>query len=243
MKLVIIRHGDPDYSIDSLTPTGWREAHLLAERISKWDVKAFYCSPLGRARDTAKPTLEKMGREVEVLDWLREFPPHINRSIEYKNETCCWDWLPQDWTGNDQFYGKKSWLEVPVYAESDVPREYKKVTDGLDALLERHGYKRENNYYRVLNANTDTVVLFCHFGLESVLLSHLVGVSPMVLWHGFCAAPSSVTTIYTEERRKGIASFRIASFGDTSHLYVAGEKPSFSARFCETYDNFDERHD
>ena len=28
MKLIIIRHGDPDYSIDSLTEKGWREAEL-----------------------------------------------------------------------------------------------------------------------------------------------------------------------------------------------------------------------
>ena len=244
MKLVIIRHGDPDYSIDSLTPTGWKEARLLAERVSKWDVKAFYTSPLGRARDTAKPTLEKMGREATVLPWLREFPPHINRGGgNYKGEDCCWDWLPQDWTSNDQFYDKKAWLDVPVYAVSDVPNEYKKVTDGLDELLEAHGYKRENNYYRVLNASSDTVVLFCHFGLECVLLSHLLGVSPMVMWHGFCAAPSSVTTLYTEERREGVASFRAASFGDISHLYVANREPSFSGRFCERFDNQDERHD
>ena len=25
MKLVIVRHGDPDYSIDSLTEKGWKE--------------------------------------------------------------------------------------------------------------------------------------------------------------------------------------------------------------------------
>ncbi len=242
MKLIIIRHGDPDYSIDSLTPTGWKEAHLLAERVSKWDVKEFYCSPLGRARDTAKPTLEKMGREATILDWLREFPPCLTPVEGYEKRQCCWDWVPQDWTKIEQYYDKKAWLEVPIYAESSVPEEYKKVTDGLDALLESHGYKRENNYYRVTNSNTDTVVLLCHFGLECVLLSHLIGASPMVLWHGFCAAPSSVTTIYTEERREGIASFRIAAFGDTSHLYVAGDSPSFSGRFCETYDNFDQRH-
>ena len=35
MKIVIIRHGDPDYEKDSLTEKGWREAKLLAERISK----------------------------------------------------------------------------------------------------------------------------------------------------------------------------------------------------------------
>ena len=94
MKLIIIRHGDPDYSIDSLTPTGWREAELLADRISKLDVKAFYVSPLGRARDTASLTLKKMGRQAEVLPWLREFSPSIIHP--WSDEVnCVWDWLPQ----------------------------------------------------------------------------------------------------------------------------------------------------
>lgn len=79
--------------------------------------------------------------------------------------------------------------------------------------------------------------------MECVLLSHQLGISPMILWHGFCAAPSSVTTVATEERRKGIAAFRMLSFGDTSHLYAAGRQPSFAARFCETYDNMEQRHD
>jgi len=82
MKLLIIRHGDPDYSIDSLTPTGWEEARLLAERIAKLDVKKFYLSPLGRAQDTAKVTLEKMGREGETLPWLREFAARIMKDGE-----------------------------------------------------------------------------------------------------------------------------------------------------------------
>ena len=242
MKLVIIRHGDPDYSIDSLTETGWKEAALLAERVSKWDVKAFYVSPLGRARDTLQPTLEKMGREATVLDWLREFPPQIQRA-GYTKKDCCWDWLPEDWAHVEEFYDKGKWIEHPVYAQSDVPAEYGKVINGLDTLLESYGYCREGNCYRVLEANTDTVVLVCHFGLGCVLLSHLLNLSPMVLWHGFCAAPTSVTILNTEERRRGIASFRAACFGDTSHLYAAGELPSFAARFCETYDNFDQRHD
>mgnify|MGYP001749888343 CR=1 FL=1 len=64
MKLIIIRHGDPDYEHDTLTPKGVREAKLLSERISKLDVKAFYCSPLGRAQDTASYTLDKMNRSA-----------------------------------------------------------------------------------------------------------------------------------------------------------------------------------
>ena len=38
MKLIIIRHGDPDYEHDSLTQKGVREAQLLSDRISQLDV-------------------------------------------------------------------------------------------------------------------------------------------------------------------------------------------------------------
>ena len=242
MRLIIIRHGDPDYSIDSLTPKGMKEAELLSERIAKTEVTAFYCSPLGRARDTAKPTLERLGREATVLDWLREFPV----SIEYPEagvSGCSWDWLPHFWTSESDFYDRKKWMDVPIFKEANMREAYQKVTDGLDALLASHGYQRENGYYRALRPNEDTVVLFCHFGLECVLLSHLLGVSPMILWHGTAAAPTSVTTLNTEERRRGFAYFRMSAFGDISHLYAAGENPSFACRFCETYDNIDQRHD
>ncbi len=127
--------------------------------------------------------------------------------------------------------------------EGAVKEEYQWVTNQLDLLLQHHGYQRDGYFYQVINGNNDTIVLFCHFGLECVLLSHLLNVSPMVLWHGMCAAPSSVTTVVTEERRKGIASFRLLQFGDISHLYFHGEEPSFAARFCECYDNQWERHD
>ena len=53
MKLLIVRHGYPDYTIDSLTPKGWKEVDYLSEKLAKLDVKAFYVSPLGRARNTA----------------------------------------------------------------------------------------------------------------------------------------------------------------------------------------------
>ena len=59
MRLIIVRHGDPDYSIDSLTEKGWKEVEYLSEKLSKFDVKEFYVSPLGRAKDTASLTLEK----------------------------------------------------------------------------------------------------------------------------------------------------------------------------------------
>lgn len=247
MKILIVRHGDPDYSIDSLTEKGWREAELLSERLCKLDIKAFYVSPLGRARDTASFTLQKLNRTATEMLWMREFDGKIMRP-DAQGEIIVWDWLPEDWTGVSDYYDKDKWCQTKIMEQGrsehgNIRQEYQWVTGELDRLLEKHGYIREKGYYRVRNANNDTIVLFCHFGLECVLLSHLLGVSPMILWHGFCAAPTSVTTVYTEERRKGIASFRVSSFGDISHLYVADEEPAFSARFCECFDHEEERHD
>ena len=42
MKLLFIRHGDPDYTIDSLTEKGWKEAEFLSEKIAALDVRDFY---------------------------------------------------------------------------------------------------------------------------------------------------------------------------------------------------------
>ena len=75
-----------------------------------------------------------------------------------------------------------------------------------------------------------------------VLLSHLFGVSPFILWHSLCMAPSSVTEVWTEEREEGKVSFRASRVGDLSHLDAAGVEPSFSARFCSCYKHTDERH-
>ena len=72
---------------------------------------------------------------------------------------------------------------------------------------------------------------------------HLLNLSPFIMWHAMMAAPTSVTTIATEERREGIAQFRMLSFGDCSHLLNAGVEPSFSGRFRECYMNDYERKD
>lgn len=238
MKLIIVRHAEPDYSIDSLTEKGWREAQLLSERLSKLDVAAFYCSPLGRAKDTASFTLEKMNRSAKTLSWLREFPAKVKINGETKG---AWDRLPDEWTDNVDFYIPDKWLKTPIMQSGNVERKYKQVCRGVDKLLAKHGYVHDGNVFKVENSNHDTVVLFCHFGVECVILSHIFGCSPMVLWHNFVALPSSVTTLITEERKQGTAVFRTQQFGDISHLYTAGEEPSFAARFCECFDD-DTRH-
>lgn len=243
MRLLIVRHGEPDYSIDGLTPKGKREVELLAQKLGKMDIKQCYVSPLGRAAMTAAPTLAALGQSDTAIscEWLKEFPCKIDRPD--KKDTIAWDWVPMDWTSRPHMFDMNAWKTDPIMQAGKVGEEYDRVCGLFDEVLAKHGYVRNGLLYDVKEANNDTIAFFCHFGLETVLLSHLINVSPMILWHGTCALPSSVTSVYTEERRKGIASFRISAFGDCGHLYAGDEPESFMARFCQCYDNENERRD
>ena len=241
MEIVFIRHGDPNYELDALTEKGILEAKALIPRVEKMNADYYYVSPLGRARQTAQIAMERIDKEAKVLDWLREFPAVVKHICEPDPGPQCWDWMPSDWAKDPSFYDIDHFFDHPVMANGHVKEIYEDVLRHFDALLKKHGYAKNGKTFDVLKANHDTLCFFCHFGIECVLLSYLINVSPMILWHGFVASTSSVTIVNTEERQKGIASFRISHFGDTSHLDASGLEPSFSARFCECYSD-DTRH-
>lgn len=237
MKIMIVRHGDPDYAIDGLTEKGKREAALLSDRLIREKDAKFYCSVLGRARLTVAPTLQKLGVEAEYCDWLREFSYERITSPDGNREHLAWDLLPAWMRDFPALYLPNEWKNVPMIRDSGIPRAYDNVTASLDRLLEIHGYVREGNVYRVERSNHDTLIFVCHFGLGAVLLSHLMNCSPYSLWENTVMLPTSVTTLYTEEREAGLAAFRCTGMGDVSHLYAKGEEPAFSGRFCECFED------
>ena len=53
--------------------------------MAKWQADAFYSSPLGRAKDTAKVSLEPLGKTATELFWLREF--HVDVKDPATGET------------------------------------------------------------------------------------------------------------------------------------------------------------
>ena len=240
MKIMIRRHGDPDYGNDALTETGRREAEALSERMKNVTADECYVSPLNRAKETAAPCLEKMHMEAEELEWLREFAPVVERP---EKRGIAWDWLPQDRASMPYAYDPDRWTEYPALEEAGVRKEVDWIYTEFGRFLENHGYRKSGRVFIAERPNNSTIVLFCHFGLGCVLLSYLLDLPLFVLWHSLIAAPSSVTTVATEERRDGIAQFRMLSYGDTSHLYAEGLNPSFAGRFRECYTNDNERLD
>lgn len=240
MRVLIVRHGDPDYTNDTLTEKGRREATFLAERLKNEKIDHFYSSPLGRARLTCEYVARALGKESEIIEkeWLKEFDyPMTLPSGREQNHA--WDMLPTEWVDEPKMYDSAEWFKQPCYEAIDMESRYRFVTNGLDEVLAKHGYRREGKIYHTDKGHTETIAFFCHFGLEMTLLSHLFNTSPILLWHHFVALPTSVTTLYTEERRQGKAIFRCCGFGDMGHITQTGEKPSFAARFCEVYGNGD----
>ncbi|MDF2632959.1 MAG: Phosphoglycerate mutase, partial [Caproiciproducens sp.] len=212
MKILFVRHGDPDYEHDSLTVKGWKEAELLADRLTKLNVRDFYCSPLGRARDTAGVTLNRLHRDAAVFDWLQEFPARI-LDPENGEKKIVWDLMPSYWTNRSDLYDKDKWYLDSIMKSGNTEEIYKGVTQGIDSLLDRYGYRRDGMFYHTEGGNKDTIVVFCHLGVEFAILSHLLGIAAPVLWQGFFVAPSSVTILVTEERRKGEVYFRCKALG------------------------------
>ncbi len=235
MNLIFIRHGDPNYELDTLTEKGIREATLLSKRVSEWNVKEFYCSPLGRARKTASYSLESMSRNATIYDWLQEFDYPITDPTTSKVHIP-WDLMPEYWTNIQEYYDKDKWIHTDLYqSNKGLADAYFKVCQGLDDILLNHGYKHFQNYYKVINHSDDTIVFFCHLGVICVMLSHLLGISPVVLWHDFFLAPTSVTVLGSEERYHDGAYFRMQVMGDTSHLRFEKEPVSQSGYFTTPF--------
>lgn len=229
MRLLLIRHGDPDYERDSLTEKGRVEAELLSQRLCKMDIKAFYVSSMGRARDTISPTLEKMGREAVVCDWLREVD---------LSPFSLWRLLPSDWQYDEIQYDYNNWKSAELFRNTRIQRVSDYATENLDRMLGNYGYVREGKNYRVTKPNKDTLVLVTHFGLESILLSHLMNLPLLPIVKSMAAAPASVITLITEEREQGTALFRM-TIGETAHLYVSGQDPALAGRYREVYSETD----
>ena len=236
MRLLFIRHGDPDYASDCLNEIGRNEAKALCALRSstKMHLGTCYASPLGRAQETAAITL---GRAI----------PGARGAAAAVN---CRDILttldPSYFTEHPAYSDYEAWRGTLVALNSDLLPIYDSVISSFDELLAEHGYVREGRHYRVEQESIETLTFFCHFGITCVLLSHLWSLSPFVPLQSFCMPTSSVTEVYTEERQRGIANFRATRIGDTTHLTMAGlrtERLPHSALFTEVYSDFTQRHD
>lgn len=138
-----------------LTDLGRRQAALLADRLAAQPIVAVYASGLQRARETARPTAERFGLEVTVVEALREAGLGEAEGRTAAEVDARWG----------MGFGARWADRIPGAEPGTDVRQ--RVAVGLDELLERH--------------RAEVALCVSHAGTISHALQHLLGLS---LEHG-----------------------------------------------------------
>ena len=72
MRLIYVRHGEPDYANDCLTETGRQQAIAVSKRLQNEGISEIYTSPMGRASQTASYTSELLDIPIQTMDYMHE---------------------------------------------------------------------------------------------------------------------------------------------------------------------------
>ena len=226
MLLYIIRHGLPDYSTDSLKPCGELQAREIARRLAVHGLDAVYSSPMGRARQTAQPTCDLLGLEMQI-------EPVFSEELAWKWFTYTrpdghpdWGFRRKELTvGSDEAYASRDSFCHGFYGDDEAARAgYAQLCAASDDFIGRLGYRRTGpgNRYAALRPNDRRVALFCHQGLGLHLLSHLLHIPPHIFTSTFDISHTGLSIV--EFSGEDSVYPVCLCLSDLSHVY-AGRLP------------------
>lgn len=219
MRMIFVRHGEPDYTHDCLTETGRRQAAAVAERLAEEGITEIYSSPNGRAKETASYTAEKLGLPVTVLPYMHE--------ISWGGAD-----IPENghpWTLSDrmidregfEFY-ERNWRDHPYFKENAALMYFDAISGQIDDLILTLGYRHEGSRFLCEAGDDRTVALFSHGGSGGCVLAHLLSLPfpyvTSVMPYGF----TSVTILDFPACPGEYVHPRLALFNDMAHLKEIG---------------------
>ena len=209
MEILLIRHGDPDYARDDLTPRGVEEARQLAVGLRDVPVDEAYVSPLGRAQATCAFTAQEKHLTPVVLDWLRE------RGIK-RGPVYLWEAPGDLFLGAKVLPTQNDWFQSGG-AMPEGEAQFARVRAGFDVLLGSHGYRRERYGYRVVQPSDKRIALFCHKGVILTLLADILHWALPMVFVSLHIHPTGVTRLEMVEQ-DGVAHLKALAINDLSHL-------------------------
>lgn len=222
MKIILVRHGHPDYANDCLTPLGHEQAEKAALRLKNEGIGQIFSSPFGRAQETALHTAKLLSLDVNTLEFMRE----IRWGSSDGNAVCAdghpWDTslfaISQGFSLMDE-----SWTKQPPFCNNTVFSELQRVAEQSDEWLLSLGYKREGANYRVVGDNTErTVALFSHGGSSSALLSHLLNIPFFYLCRALCPDFTAITVLNLSDEKGSLTAPQIELANDCCHIKSSG---------------------
>lgn len=226
MLLFYVRHGDPTYDPDALTPLGERQAEAVAKRISVYGVDKIYASTSNRAMQTAKPTCEILKKDMTLLDFANEAHAWKELAVEYGGVR---SWLFHHKHFVELFTEKSirelgdAWYEHPELVKYDLKKGIDRIYNETDKLFAELGYEHDRltGRYKVLRPNNERVALFAHQGFGIAFLSCVLDIPyPMVAKH-FDMCHTGITVIEFADRG-GYAIPKVLTLSSDSHIYREG---------------------
>ncbi len=220
MLFYLIRHGDPIYNPDQLTPLGHRQAEAVAKRLALHGLDRVYVSSSNRAQQTAEPTCEVLKLKPTVLDWCNEghawhyfandnrwfFADPVYRRESLKPEHACPDWY------NAPAFAGHLFGEGVAYYEKNAFDLFREL--GFD-------YTPQENVYRVIKPAPERVALFAHQGFGMCFLSTVLRIPYPVFSSRFNFTHTGITVLEMHDEG-GFAFPEVVTLSDTSHLYAEG---------------------
>ena len=229
MLFYYIRHGDPIYDPDSLTPLGERQAESVAKRLALHGVDEIYASTSNRAILTARPTAEMLKKEIRELDFANESHAWRSFTIDAKNPDRK-TFLFHSREAKEAFRTPEcralgdAWYEHPEFsADRDRYEEgVERVRRESDAFFESLGYKHLGlGKYEVINHTEKRVALFAHQGFGMIFLPTILGIPYSEFATRFDTTHTGVTVIEFANE-DGFSYPKMLTLSNDSHLYRDG---------------------
>ena len=227
MLLFYIRHGDPIYSPDSLTPRGERQAEALAKRLCLYGLDRVFTSTSNRAKLTAKPTCELLNLTPVELDWCNESHAWQELAIPNTNGRRMWmfqnnEMLPLLASKEVLDLGNE-WYLHHRFAHTTCREGIERIQREADAFLAELGYRHcmKEGHYTAEKPTDERVALFAHQGFGLAFLSCILDIPYPKFCSHFDMGHSSMTVIEFKEFN-GIAIPRVLQLSNDSHLYREG---------------------
>jgi len=209
MEILLIRHADPDYAQDGLTPQGMDETQRLVKGLADVRLDEIYVSPLGRAQQTCAPVARAKQLTPVTLDWLRE------RGIK-RGPVYLWEAPGEMFLRTDTLGTQNDWFE-PDGAMPEGDEQFRRVKAGFDDLLRSYGYVRERHGYAVEQSSEKRIALFSHKGVILTLLADALHWAMPMVFVSLHIHPTGITRLEMVER-DGFAHLKALAINDLSHL-------------------------
>ena len=227
MLLYYIRHGDPVYEPDSLTPLGQEQAKAVAKRLAVHGMDKIYCSSSNRAVETARPLCDLLKKEAIQMDWCTEVRAAEALSAPDQDGKFRWAITSEHYrplfNSNEIRRLGDQWYEHPALASSNMKEGILGIYQDLDAWIETLGYRRdnENHCYIPVQPNEERVALFAHWGMGGAIMSRLLDIPYPQLAMRFSMGHSSVSVIEFKVK-DGVVYPQALTYANDSHLYKEG---------------------